>query len=123
MALVVGGVTHYPIKARRRLEQAWGASAIAVARCHCIHCRRRRCRRRRRRRRRHRRCRRRRLRLHLCRRRRRRRRCCPRCHLRRLRRLHRSHCHRPSHLRCPGCRQREVGEGDDVGDVAKEGRN
>jgi len=38
MALVVGGVTHDPIKARRQLEQARAASAIAVA---CRHCRRR----------------------------------------------------------------------------------
>jgi len=49
MALVVGGVTHDPINARRRLEQARAASAIAVARRRCIHSRRRhrRCRRRR----------------------------------------------------------------------------
>jgi len=38
MALVVGGVTHDPIKARRRLEQARAASTIAVTRHRCIHC-------------------------------------------------------------------------------------
>ena len=42
-APVIGGVTHDPIKARRRLEQARAASAIAVAPRICIH-RRRRCR-------------------------------------------------------------------------------
>jgi len=44
MALVVGGVTHDPMKVRRRLEQARAASAIAVAHRPCIHlrCRRRR---------------------------------------------------------------------------------
>jgi len=47
-ALVVGGVTHDPIKARCQLEQARAASAIAVARRRSIH--RRRCRRRHRRR-------------------------------------------------------------------------
>ena len=44
MAKVVGGVTHDPIKARRRLEQERAASAIAVARRCCIHrCRHRHC--------------------------------------------------------------------------------
>jgi hypothetical protein len=42
MTPVIGGVTHDPINARRRLEQAWAASAITVTRCHCIHHRRRR---------------------------------------------------------------------------------
>jgi hypothetical protein len=37
MAPVVGGVTHDPIKPRRRLEQARAASTIAVARCHHIY--------------------------------------------------------------------------------------
>jgi hypothetical protein len=40
MAPVVGSVTHDPIKARRRLEQAWAASAITVARLCRIHRRR-----------------------------------------------------------------------------------
>ena len=69
--------------------------------------------RRRRRRRRHRR--------HRRRRHRRRRRCRRRCRCRC--RLRCSHCHRPRRPRRPGCRRREVGVGDDVGDVAKEGRN
>jgi hypothetical protein len=42
MAPVVGGVTHNPIKARRRMELAWAAYAIAVARRRRIHHRRRR---------------------------------------------------------------------------------
>ena len=37
MAKVVGSVSHDPIKAHRRLEQARAASAIAVARRCCIH--------------------------------------------------------------------------------------
>jgi len=40
MVLVVGGVTHDPIKARRRFGQARAASAITVARRRCIHRRR-----------------------------------------------------------------------------------
>jgi len=39
--LVIGGVAHDPINARRRLEQARAASAIAVIRFHRIHHRRR----------------------------------------------------------------------------------
>ena len=46
MALVVGGVTHDPIKARCRLEQARAASTIAVTRHRCIRCHHRLCRRR-----------------------------------------------------------------------------
>jgi len=50
MALVVGGITHDPIKVRHQLEQTRAASTIPVASRRCIYCRRRRhrCRRRRR---------------------------------------------------------------------------